>query len=102
VISLGELRTGIDLVADLKKKADLERWLVSDVVARFAERMLPFTLDVADRWGRIEAVARQTKGKLPVVDAMLAATALHFNLIIVTRNEADFARTGVQVFNPWR
>jgi predicted nucleic acid-binding protein len=101
VITLGELRTGIDLVEDKKKRNDLERWLISDVTARFKGRILPFDAEIADRWGRIEASARRKGGKLAVVDAMLAATAAHFNLTIVTRNERDFSRTEIPTINPW-
>jgi hypothetical protein len=102
VISLGELRTGIDLVDDARKRHDLEHWLGFDVVSRFGGRVLPFDADAADCWGRIEARARRNGGKLQVVDAMLAATALCFNLSVVTRNERDFARIEVPVINPWQ
>jgi predicted nucleic acid-binding protein len=59
----------------------------------------PF-VGVADRWGRLAAQAGP-KSPLPVIDGLLAATALHHNLTLVTRNTKDVARTGVPVFNPW-
>jgi hypothetical protein len=56
---------------------------------------------VADRWGRLAANAAAAKQPLPVIDGLLAATALHHNLTLVTRNVKDIAGTGVPVFNPW-
>ncbi len=100
-ITLSELRLGIELVAEPKKRRDLERWLVSDVVNRCDGRILSFDQAVAGRWGRLEATARAGGAKLPAIDSMIAATALHYNLSIVTRNERDFGRSGVAVVNPW-
>ena len=100
-ITLGELRMGIELVVEAKKRRDLERWLVSNVAVRFGKRVLAFDGGVADRWGRLEAQARLRGGRLPAIDAMLAATALHHDLSLVTRNERDFLRSGVPVVNPW-
>ena len=56
---------------------------------------------VADRWGRIAAKASLARARLPVIDGLLAATALDRNLTLVTRNTRDVAATGVPVFNPW-
>jgi len=102
VITIGELRIGIEMHRDKKKRADLETWFVSDLMDRFAGRILPFDLGVAERWGRIEGRARSGSGKLPVVDSLIAATAIHHDLTLVTNNESDFARTGAAVLNPWR
>ena len=101
VITIGELRIGIEMQTDKKRRSDLETWLVSDLLARFEGRVLPFDLGVAERWGRIEGRARSGSGKLPVVDSFIAATALHYDLTLVTNNESDFARTGAAVLNPW-
>ncbi len=101
-ITLGELRLGIELVGDPTKRRDLERWLVSEVAPRFQRRLVSFNNEVADRWGRLEAQACVTTGKLPVIDAMLAATALHYDLSIVTRNSRDFSRSGVRIVDLWK
>jgi predicted nucleic acid-binding protein len=72
-----------------------------DLQSRFAGRVLPIDRAVADRWGWIMAQA-QTKGlTLPIVDCLLAATALEHNLGVVTRNVSDFAVAGLSVVNPW-
>jgi len=101
VITLGELRLEIELLARGRKRLDLERWLVSELPLRFADRVLPFDREAADRWGSIEARARRSGHKIPSVDGMLAATALVFELAIVTRNTRDFSQTQAPVFNPW-
>ena len=101
VLTIAELRIGIAVQPDAKKRAALETWLISDMLSRFAGRILAFDLDVAQQWGRIEGRARLGSGKLPVVDSQLAATALFHGLTLVTNNEADFSRTGASVLNPW-
>ncbi len=100
VLTLGEIRKGIASLKDASRRVRLETWLDSDLVLRFAGRILPVDQTVADRWGRLAAQAGP-KSPLPVIDGLLAATALHHNLTLVTRNTKDVARTGVPLFNPW-
>lgn len=102
VLTIGEVRKGIDLLTDNEaKRAALQSWLDRDVRLRFAGRLLVFDDAVAERWGQIEAAAKKRRGTLPTIDALLAATALHHNLTLVTRNTEDVKATGVAVFNPW-
>lgn len=103
VITIGEIRKGIDLLDDDDpKRAALQSWLNRDLRVRFAGRLLAFDASVAERWGQLEAVAKRLRLTLPTIDAQLAATALHHGLTFVTRNTADIRPTGVPVFNPWR
>jgi predicted nucleic acid-binding protein len=101
VLTIAELRIGITIQADTKKRLALETWLVSELIPRFDGQVLVFDLDVAQLWGCIEGQARLGSGKLPVIDSQLAATALHHGLTLVTNNEKDFSRTGVVLLNPW-
>ena len=102
VITIGEIRKGIDLLAeDEPKRGALQSWLDHDLRVRFTGRLLPFDEWVAERWGQIEALARRQRVTLPTIDAQLAATALHHGLTFVTRNTADVRPTGVPLFNPW-
>jgi toxin FitB len=101
VLTLGELREGIASLRDASRRVMLEAWLDSDLIPRFAERILPIDVAVADRWGRLAADAAAAKSPLPVIDGLLAATALDQDLTFVTRNTKDVAVTGVPVFNPW-
>lgn len=98
VLTLGEIEQGIARVrgqGDQSQAAALERWL-RDVQAGFEDRVLPVTLPVAAAWGR-----QQYTRPLPVIDALLAATARVHGLTVVTRNVKDFEVAGVQVLNPF-
>lgn len=98
VLTLGEIRKGIELVTDSKRKLLLLDWLEVELPKFFAGRTLPVDVAVADRWGRLQADAGRP---LPAVDSLMAATALHHGLRVVTRNAPDFAFPGLAVVNPW-
>ena len=99
VLSLGEIRKGIEGVADPAFRQTLTDWLEVELPNYFVGRLLGIDGPVADRWGRVQAGARRT---LPVVDGLLAATALHHDLMLVTRNARDFAGLGMQLVDPWQ
>ena len=101
VITIGEIRRGIDLLDDEPRRAALQGWLDRDLRVRFAGRLLPFDDGVAERWGQLEALVKRRRLTLPTVDAQLAATAAHHGLTFVTRNTGDIRPTGVPMFNPW-
>jgi predicted nucleic acid-binding protein len=98
VLSLGEIRRGIEELPGGARKERLRLWLEQDLREWFEERLLPVSAAVADRWGRL--LAEVGRG-VSAVDSLLAATALHHELRVVTRNEADFWFPGLQVLNPW-
>jgi predicted nucleic acid-binding protein len=101
VLTLGELRKGVAGLAQGKRRSQLERWLETDLPARFAGRILPIEREIADRWGLIAADAKRKGRPVASIDGLLAATALHFELILVTRNATDFAATRVSMLNLW-
>jgi len=101
VMTLGEIRQGVAALPQSKKRTRLETWLEVDLRSRFGGRILAIDGAVADRWGWIMAQAQVRGMTLPVVDGLLAATALHHNLTAVTRNVRDFAVVGLSVLNPW-
>lgn len=98
VLTLGELRKGIEGVADAKRRMVLMDWLKTDLPGFFAGRILAVDASVADRWGRLLAVAGRP---LPAIDSLLGATAVQHGLSMVTRNTRDFEGLGVDVINPW-
>ena len=98
VLSLGEIRKGVDRLADSKRRALLSDWLETELPAFFAGRILPVDLAVADSWGRLLASANRP---MPAIDSLLAATALQHHLTLVTRNTKDFADWGLPLINPW-
>ncbi len=100
VITLGEVRRGVDRLPPSRRRTELERWQ-EDLRLRFEGRVLTVDEEVAGRWGHMRARADQIGRTLGAVDALLAATAEYHQLEIVTRNVADFTASGVPVHNPW-
>jgi len=101
VLTLGEIRRGIAALPQSRRRATLEAWLDKDLRARFDDRILEIDQEVADRWGMLTAAARKRGIVLPVIDGLLAATALEHNLTLVTRDTGQIPSMGVAVFNPW-
>jgi toxin FitB len=101
VLTLGEIRKGIAGLPQSKCRTELENWLELELQARFSGRILPIDASIADRWGLIAAEAKRKGKPLSAIDGLLAATALHHNLTIVSRNVGDFAITHVPTLNPW-
>lgn len=99
VLTLGEIRKGIERLNDVARQQPLLDWLEVELSNYFLGRLLPVDALVTDRWGRLLGSAGRP---LPAVDSLLAATALHHDLTLVTRNTADFAGTGVALINPWQ
>ncbi len=101
-ISIGELKRGVERLADGKRKRFLQNWLLESVIKRFGERVLPLNLDVFVRWGEMQAEVEKQGKPLPAIDGLIAATALHYRLTVVTRNVRDMEASGVAFLNPWR
>lgn len=99
VLTLGEIRKGIASLGESPKQLVLLDWLEVDLPNFFTGRILPITGAVADRWGLLQAQAQRP---VPAIDSLLAATALAHGMQLVTRNEKDFAYSGLQVINPWQ
>jgi hypothetical protein len=98
VLSLGEIRKGVDRLEGATRRAALMDWLELDLPAFFQERLLPVDRAIADQWGRLLAAAGRP---LPAIDSLLAATAIRHGLTLVTRNTTDFAGMGVSLIDPW-
>jgi predicted nucleic acid-binding protein len=101
VASIAELRRGIGLMDDGRRRAALAAWLRNDLPARFSGRILPIDSAIAERWGELMARARKDGVALSVMDGFFAATALVYGLVLATRNAKDFAPFGVPMLNPW-
>ena len=101
VLTLGEIRRGIAGLPQSRRRASLEAWFDKEFQARFEDRILTIDEEVADRWGLLTAAAITSGVVLPVIDSLLAATALEHNLTFVTRDIGQIPLLGVAVFNPW-
>lgn len=97
VLVVGEIRLGIERLRrrDLPQALRLEQRLLA-LQAKMAGRILPITETIANRWGKINS-----GDPLPIIDSLLAATALEHDLILVTRNVRDVERSGVRLLNPF-
>jgi len=100
VISLGEIRRGIERLVPSKKKAALEAFLQA-LHSRFGKRALPIDANVAERWGRLVAALEMSGTRLSPADSLIAATALAHGLTLVSRDAGYFAPAGVPRFDPF-
>jgi predicted nucleic acid-binding protein len=102
VLTLGEIRYGIEKLNPGKRRGRLESWLAGDLRLRFQERILIIEDGIAQRWGAVSATAVKRGRPVPVIDGLLAATALHHDLMLVTRDDGDVSGTGVPLLDPWQ
>jgi predicted nucleic acid-binding protein len=101
IVSLAEIRFGIELVADPGRRAALQDWLTHRVRPMFEGRILSVSEDVMFKWRLLVEGGRKTRHTFSQPDLIIAATGLVRGLTIVTRDTADFVRAGASVFNPW-
>jgi|ERR1017187_755101 predicted nucleic acid-binding protein len=101
VLTLGEIRKGVAGLPQSRRRTHLETWLELELQVRFSGRILPIDAAVADRWGLLAAEAKRRGIPLSAIDGLLAATAIHYRLTIVSRNVTDFSNTQAQILNPW-
>ena len=100
-LTIGELEKGIVKLPASARKTRLTTWVRRDLAVRFAGRVVPIDVRVASRWGSITGESERRGSPLPVVDSLIATTALVHDLQMVTRNTEDFVRCGVVCVNPW-
>jgi predicted nucleic acid-binding protein len=101
VLTFAELRYGIEKLPQGVRRDRLRSWMDTDLADRFEDRILDINRDIAESWGIIMARAAAASVRLPVMDTLLAATAEHHGMTMVTRNVRDFARAGVTTLDPW-
>lgn len=101
VLTLGELQKGIAKLKDASRIRRLQEWVQRDLTQRFAGRILPIDLDVMLCWGQLQGESEKEGIRLPVIDSLIAATAMTYHLIVVTRNVRDLERCQAEVYNPW-
>lgn len=102
VITIGEIKKGIEKLPDSKRKKTLASWLEEDLLVRFRGRILPLDIPVLLTWGRLVASLEKEGKPLPAIDSLLAATSAQTGFTLVTRNTGDFEPTGISAFDPWK
>jgi toxin FitB len=101
VITLAELRYGIERMATGKRRTRLDEWLRNELPLRFEGRILSINGATADAWGKIVARNEALGRPISVTDAFIAATVEVHGLTLVTRNASDFEPTLKSIVNPW-
>lgn len=101
-VTFAEIRFGIEMVDDPHKRSALHDWLERRVRPMFNNRALPVSEDVMLKWRLLVEQGRKHGRTYPQPDLIIAATALHHGLVVVSRDEGGFAGTGLQIINPWK
>jgi toxin FitB len=101
-VTFSEIRFGIEMVSDVHKRETLLDWLTHKVRPMFEGRELPISEDVMFKWRLLVEEGRKQGHTFSQPDLIIAATALHHDLTIVTRNTSDLEITEVSLFNPWK
>jgi predicted nucleic acid-binding protein len=102
VLTIGEIRKGIEKLPDSERKTALALWLHDQLLVRFKDRLLLIDADVALQWGQFAGMLELEGKAMSAIDSLIAATALRGGLTLVTRNEADFQHTDVPILNLWK
>lgn len=99
VVTIGEIEKGIELLPSSRKKQHLQK-AFEELLEIVEERILGFDVSVARRWAALTGLAQRKGRRLPVLDSMIEATALHWSLTVVTRNTSDFFQA--PTLDPWK
>ncbi len=100
-ITIGEIQRGIERLPESARKTELLVWLNNSLIKRFGGRILPLDAQAMLLWGSLTARMEASGQPMSVIDSLIVATALQHNLVIATRNVADYLPCGVQLINPW-
>ena len=102
VITIGEIRKGIEKLPPSKRRDKVKEWLKADLLLRFQGRILNITAEVMLIWGELTGRLENEGRRIAAIDSLIAAIALQGNYHLATRNEHDFQHTGVRIINPWK
>jgi len=101
VVTIGEIGKGIAKLKEADRAQEFQSWLHNQLLPRFGERVLPISTSVMLEWGQLAGALEQEGKTMPALDSLIAATARHGELTLVTRNVDDFRNAGIRVLNPW-
>ncbi|WP_180902599.1 type II toxin-antitoxin system VapC family toxin [Martelella soudanensis] len=101
VVSLAEIRRGVALMDDGRKRDALAEWLAHDLPQRFEHRVFAVDERVALAWGDLMGEAKRRGRGMSSMDGLIAATAMAYDLVLATRNVKDFEGFGMDLIDPW-
>lgn len=101
VVTIGEVQRGVSNLPRSNRRAQLEEWLNEQLAAQFAGRILALDAATFMTWGQMMAPLKQQGRVMGVMDSLIAATAVHHRMTLITRNVSDFRDVELSVFNPW-
>jgi len=101
VLVCGEIQKGIDQLGPGKRRNHLEQWIQKDLFDWLGSRILSIDYQICILWGHLTEAGRTRGVLVPVIDGLIAATALHHGLTVATCNSRHFANIGVDVIDPW-
>lgn len=101
VITIGEIKAGIEKLDDGQKKEKLLHWLENDLLVRFYNRIIDIDIEIMLQWGITNTQLKKIGKPLPVMDSIIGSTAQAKNLILLTRNEKDFKNLDIKIINPF-
>jgi len=101
-VTLAEIRFGIELVADVNHRAALTDWLTHKVRPMFEQRVLPVTEDIMFKWRLLVEEGRKAGHTSSQPDLIIAATAAHHGLTVISRDASEYEKARVPLLNPWR
>jgi tRNA(fMet)-specific endonuclease VapC len=102
VVTIGEIKRGVDRLARSRKKRVLEDWLNHGILVRFQENILMLDTEVMLAWGSLTAELDKSGTPMPALDSLIAASARFHRLTLATRNTRDFSSAPISLFNPWQ
>ncbi len=101
VVTLAELRYGVERMAASRRKERLDEWLQGELPVRFEGRILPISYVIANAWGKVVARSEAAGRPISAIDAFIAATVETYDFVLVTRNASDFESSVKSILNPW-
>lgn len=101
VVTLAEIRFGIELIAEVSKRTQLNDWLTHKVRPMFEQRVMPISEDVMLKWRLLVEDGRKAGHTFSQPDLIIAATSLYHGFTIVSRDVSEYLKAGAMVFNPW-
>ena len=101
VVTIGEVQRGICKLGTSSRASKLQDWLNEDLIVKFDRWIIPIDVNVMEGWGRLMAGLNSMGLSLPIMDSLVAATAIVHGFTLVTRNVKDFENSGIKLHNPW-